>query len=287
MQKYGFLRKKKSINIRGQLMEMKTPLVMGILNITPDSFYDGGKHNNKKAWIERTEIMLKEGAAIIDVGAVSTRPGAKLLSEKEELERLMPVIDSLIENFPEIIISVDTFRSYVAEKAVQHGASMINDISAGDFDSKMFEKISELNVPYIMMHMQGTPENMQKAPEYKDVVKEIIHEFSVKINKLKLLGINDIIIDPGFGFGKNLEHNFELLIGLKEFQCFEVPVMAGVSRKSLINKVLKTKPENALNGTTVLNTIALMNGTDILRVHDVKETVEAIKLFTFIKNISR
>lgn len=285
MQGYGFLRKKKSLNIRGQLMEIKTPLVMGILNITPDSFYDGGKHNMKKAWLEQTDRMLKEGAAIIDVGAVSTRPGAKLLSEKEELERLIPVIESLLGNFPEIVISVDTFMASVAEKAIEMGAAMINDISAGDFDNKMFETIAKLGVPYIMMHIKGTPENMQKAPKYEDVVKEIIFEFAEKINKLKFMGVNDIIIDPGFGFGKDLDHNFELLAGLKEFKCFELPVMAGVSRKSLINKVLKTRPENALNGTTVLNSFALMNGADILRVHDVKEAVETIKLFTYFKNI--
>ena len=259
---------------------------MGILNITPDSFYDGGKHNNKKAWLEQTAVMLNEGAAIIDVGAVSTRPGADLLTEKQELDRLLPVLDSLVSNFPDIIISVDTFRSGVAEKAVQHGAAIINDISGGDFDKDMFETISKLQVPYIMMHIQGTPENMQQSPQYEDVVKEIIWLFAKKVNQLKLMGVNDIIIDPGFGFGKNLEHNFKLLSGLGEFKCFELPIMVGLSRKSMINKVLNTKPENGLNGTTVLNTIALMKGADMLRVHDVKEAVEAVMLFSEIEYIT-
>ncbi|MCD4679941.1 MAG: dihydropteroate synthase [Bacteroidales bacterium] len=276
-------RKQKTINCRGNILELGKPLVMGILNITPDSFFDGGKYINKKSWIDKTTQMLNEGAKIIDVGAVSTRPGADMLSEKEEISRLIPVLESLSESFPGIILSVDTFRARVAEEAVRNGASIINDISAGGIDKKMFETIAKLQVPYIMMHMQGKPENMQDAPKYNDVIKEVIKIFAKNIKHLRLLGVNDIIIDPGFGFGKNLEHNFELLAGLKEFKCFEVPLMVGLSRKSMINKILKTKPKNALIGTTVLNTIALMQGTNILRVHDVKEAVEVIKLVFTLK----
>ncbi len=283
MQDDTFFRKTRTLNVRGKILEIDTPMVMGILNITPDSFYDGGRFDNERSWINQTAVMLKQGATIIDVGTVSTRPGADLLSEKEEIGRLIPVLDSLTENFPEIILSVDTFRSGVAEEAVRHGAGIINDISAGDLDPGMFKTIAKLQLPYIMMHMKGTPESMQQAPQYQNVVKEIIRIFAEKIKKLRLLGANDIIIDPGFGFGKSLDHNFELLAGLKEFQCFELPVMVGISRKSIVNKVLKTKPENALNGTTVLNTVALMQGVNILRVHDVKEAVEAVKLYSVFK----
>lgn len=276
-------RKQKTINCRGNILELGKPLVMGILNITPDSFFDGGKYINKKSWIDKTTQMLNEGAKIIDVGAVSTRPGADMLSEKEEIRRLIPVLESLSESFSGIILSVDTFRARVAEEAVRNGASIINDISAGSMDKKMFETIAKLQVPYIMMHMQGKPENMQDAPRYNNVIKEVIRIFAENIKQLRLLGVNDIIIDSGFGFGKSLEHNFELLAGLKEFKCSEVPLMVGLSRKSMINKILKTKPKNALSGTTVLNTIALMQGADILRVHDVKEAVEVIKLVFTLK----
>lgn len=279
MQDDKCFKKRKTINIKGKILNIYSPMVMGILNITPDSFYDGGKYNKEDDWINRTAQMIDQGAEIIDIGAVSTRPGSKILSCEEELQRLIPVLDTLVSNFNNIIISADTYRAEVAKTAVEHGAAIINDISGGDMDKDMFSTIAELNVPYIMMHIQGTPENMQDSPQYKNVVKEIIMSFALKINELRSLGVNDIIIDPGFGFGKDLDHNYQLLAGLKELQCFELPIMVGVSRKSLINKVLKTKPENALNGTTVLNTIALINGADILRVHDVKEAVEIIKLF--------
>ncbi len=280
MQDDSFFRKKKTINCRGRLLELETPVVMGILNITPDSFHDGGRFTEEKSWIDQTALMISEGAMIIDVGAVSTRPGANILTEKEEKERLLPVIESIHGNFPDIIISVDTFRANVVEEAVKYGATIINDISAGDLDRKMFETIAKLQVPYIMMHMQGEPENMQNSPKYDNVVKELIRTFGEKIKQLSLLGVNDVIIDPGFGFGKSLEHNFELLEKLKEFHSFELPVMVGVSRKSMINKVLNIKPKDALSGTIVLNTLALMNGADILRVHDVKECVEVIKLYS-------
>src|SRR6185436_411462 len=235
----------------------------------------------EKSIARQVKKMLDEGAAIIDIGAVSTRPGAKEVSEKEELKRLMPVLENLVKKFPGVIFSVDTYRSGVARKAVESGAAIINDISGGNFDKKMFETVGELKVPYILMHIRGTPTTMQQNPVYKNVVKELIIYFSEKIVQLKDHRVNDIIIDPGFGFGKTLEHNFEILRKLSLFKMLDCPLLAGMSRKSMINKVLKTSPENALNGTTVLNTIALMNGANILRVHDVKPAKEAIELFKF------
>ncbi|MCD4746858.1 MAG: dihydropteroate synthase [Bacteroidales bacterium] len=255
---------------------------MGILNITPDSFYDGDKYNSEYLWLKQTEKMLKEGASIIDIGVVSTRPGAKKISEKEELQRLLPVLTSIVKNFSDLIISVDTYRSGIAEIAVQNSAFMINDISGGTFDKKMFDTIAKLQVPYIIMHIKGAPQNMQKNPTYDNVVKEIKNFFSQQIKKLNLKGINDIIIDPGFGFGKTLKHNYEILNNLNSFNAFGLPVLAGISRKSMINKVLNTKPSEALNGTTVLNTICLLKGAKILRVHDVKEAMEVIKIVSQI-----
>lgn len=257
---------------------------MGILNITPDSFYDGGKYIAKENWISQTKKMLDEGADIIDIGAVSTRPGSKEISEKEELERLIPVIQTLKNIFPKIIISIDTYRSNVAMQMVKEGAAIINDISAGTFDKKMIETVAELNVPYIMMHIKGTPDNMQQNPFYDNVTKEIMIFFSKQIELCKKAGINDIIIDPGFGFGKTVEHNYQILKNLELFKIFELPVLVGISRKSMINKVLKIKAENALNGTTSLNTIALMKGADILRVHDVKQASETIKIVSELQN---
>jgi len=277
--KNSIFNKKQFINCQGKLVDLSTPLVMGILNITPDSFYDGGKNIEEKNIFSNTEKMISEGAAIIDVGAVSTKPGAKEISEKEELQRLFPLLEKLIKSFPKTIFSVDTFRSVVAEKAIDCGVSIINDISAGGFDKKMFDVIAKNNVPYIIMHIKGTPQNMQVNPTYDDVVKEIIFYFSEKVNILKSLGVNDIIIDPGFGFGKTVEHNYEILNNLDLFNVFGLPVMVGLSRKSMINKVLNIKPEEALNGTTILNTLALDRGANILRVHDVKEAVEAVKIY--------
>ena len=251
---------------------------MGILNITPDSFYDGGKFNSDKNWLSQTKKMLFEGADIIDIGAISTKPGAKEINEEEELSRLIPVIKSIKKEFPEIIISVDTYRANVAQQAVCEGAAIINDISAGTFDKKMIQTIAKLNVPYIMMHIQGTPENMQQAPVYDDVIREIIVFFSKQIELCKQAGINDIIIDPGFGFGKTIEHNYQILNNLEMFKIFELPVLVGISRKSMINKLLKTNATEALNGTTSANTIALMKGANILRVHDVKQASEVIKI---------
>jgi len=281
MMQNSFFKNEYTVNCKGRLLDLAEPKVMGILNITPDSFFDGGKFTEEKSIARQVKKMLDEGAAIIDIGAVSTRPGAKEVSEKEELKRLMPVLENLVKKFPGVIFSVDTYRSGVARKAVESGAAIINDISGGNFDKKMFETVGELKVPYILMHIRGTPTTMQQNPVYKNVVKELIIYFSEKIVQLKDHRVNDIIIDPGFGFGKTLEHNFEILRKLSLFKMLDCPLLAGMSRKSMINKVLKTSPENALNGTTVLNTIALMNGANILRVHDVKPAKEAIELFKF------
>ncbi|MFA4851570.1 MAG: dihydropteroate synthase [Bacteroidales bacterium] len=276
--KNTFFSSQKTINCGGRLISLENPLVMGILNITPDSFYDGGKHKDMDNAMKHCAKMLEEGANIIDIGAVSTKPGAKEVTQEEEEKRLIPVLKKMTKEFPDAIFSIDTYRSSIARMSVDCGAQMINDISAGAFDENMFGIISELQVPYIIMHIQGTPADMQKNPVYENVVKEVITYFSEKVATLRKLGVNDIIIDPGFGFGKTVEHNYELLRNLEYFSFFGLPLMAGVSRKSMINKVLGTKPEDALNGTTVLNTIALMKGANILRVHDVKEAVEAVKL---------
>ena len=251
---------------------------MGILNITPDSFYDGGKYKNETDILFQTEKMLNEGATFIDVGAYSSRPGAAHISEKEELKRILPVIDLLVKYFPEIIISVDTFRSEIAKKTIENGAAIINDISGGKMDEKMFQTVAELQVPYILMHMLGTPQNMQQNPVYEDVTKDIIRFFSEQIFKLHQLKMNDIIIDMGFGFGKTLQHNYEILSNLALFKNLDAPILIGVSRKSMLYKPLDITANEALNATTAANTIALLNGTNILRVHDVKEAVEAIKI---------
>jgi dihydropteroate synthase len=268
-----------TVNCKGTLLDLSVPKVMGILNVTPDSFFDGGKFTEEKQIIRRVKKMLDDGADIVDVGAVSTRPGAKDVSEKEELKRLLPTIQIVLKKFPDAIISVDTVRSTVARKAVEAGASIINDVSGGNFDKKMFATAGELKVPYILMHMQGTPMTMQKNPVYKNVVKELIVYFAKKRAQLKDCGVLDIIIDPGFGFGKTVEHNFDILRNLSLFKMLDCPILAGISRKSMINKVLKTAPADALNGTTALNTVALMNGANILRVHDVKEAKEIVQLY--------
>jgi dihydropteroate synthase len=267
------------MKIKGQLIDFSVPKVMGVLNVTPDSFYDGGRYTAEKKIASKVEKMIMEGADFIDVGAYSSRPGAAIISYGEEVRRLSETIKVLKSRFPSIIISIDTFRSGIARKMVEeYGADMINDISAGDMDKKMFSTIADLQIPYIMMHMQGTPQIMQKNPKYENVVKDIITIFAGKVEELKLLGIDDVILDPGFGFGKNLDHNYELMNGLGLFAVLNKPIMVGVSRKSMIGKLLGCTPDEALNGTVVLNTIALMKGIDILRVHDVKEAVEAIRI---------
>ncbi len=267
-----------TINCRGTLVDLTNPKVMGILNITPDSFFDGGKYKNESDILQQTEKMLKEGATFIDVGAYSSRPGATHISEQEELQRIIPVINLLIKNFPEIIISVDTFRSNIAKETIDAGAAIVNDISGGKMDTQMFETVASLQVPYILMHMMGTPQNMQKNPVYNNVTQEIISFFAAEINKLHQLKLNDVIIDVGFGFGKTVAHNFEILKNLNLFNSLDAPILAGISRKSMLYKTLDITAQEALNATTSANTIALLNGATILRVHDVKEAVEAVKI---------
>ena len=266
------------INCKGNLIDLSTPKVMGILNITPDSFYDGGSYTSDKDILTKTEKMLSEGATFIDVGGYSSRPGAKHISKDEELQRVIPVTELLVKEFPEILISIDTFRSNVAFQSINAGACIVNDISAGNMDKNMFQTIATLQVPYILMHMKGTPQNMQQHPTYEDVTHEVIYFFSKKLAELKALGINDLIIDVGFGFGKTMEHNYTLLKNLQLFKNLDVPILTGVSRKSMLWKLLGITAKEALNATTAANTIALLNGTNILRVHDVKEAMEAVKI---------
>lgn len=257
---------------------------MGVVNITPDSFYDGGRYLRPWDATKLAEKHLSEGASIIDIGAASSRPGAPITDPREEQERLLPSLKMIVQHVPNAIISVDTYHASTARVALENGAHMINDISAGSIDPAMLETIARYNVPYIIMHMQGRPGNMQDHPAYNNLVKDIALFFSEKINMLKSLGVHDIIIDPGFGFGKTLEHNYQLLANLEYFSIFDMPLMVGFSRKSMISKVLGTKPEQALNGTTVLNTLALEKGADILRVHDVREAMEAIEITAFYNN---
>jgi len=276
-----------TLDIKDRNLVLSKPIIMGILNITPDSFFDGGRYSTEESILLQVGKMIDDGASIIDIGAVSTRPGAEEISIEHELERLHKVLLIIIKRFPDVIISIDTYRSQVAKTVIENGAHIINDISGGLFDNNMIQVIAKYKVPFIIMHIQGTPENMQHNPEYKDVVKEVKLFFDHQKEKLKQLGVTkNIILDPGFGFGKTLEHNNELLFHLKSFKDMGYPVLAGISRKSMINNVLKTKPQNALNGTTVLNTIALLNGANILRVHDVKEAKEAIGLVEFYKDIN-
>jgi dihydropteroate synthase len=267
-----------TINCKGTLVDLSSPKVMGILNITPDSFFDGGKYKNEGDILSQVEKMLLHGATFIDVGAYSSRPGAKHISEEEELNRILPVINLLVKNFPEIIISVDTFRSRVAQETINAGAAIINDISGGKMDKDMYSTAANLQVPYILMHMLGTPQNMQKNPVYNDVTKEIISFFAAQIDKLHQLKLNDIIIDVGFGFGKTIDHNFEILKNLSLFKSLDAPILAGISRKSMLYKTLNISAQEALNATTSANTIALLNGANILRVHDVREAIEAVKI---------
>lgn len=266
------------------MIDLEIPKVMGVLNLTPDSFYDGGKYKEEKTILLQVEKMLAEGAFFIDLGANSTRPGATWISEDEEAERLLPVVELILKKFPDVLLSVDTFRQGIAEKAIATGAAVINDISGGRFDPKMFETVAKLQVPYVAMHLRGTLETMHQPFDYNDITKEILFDFSQKIQALHAHGVNDVIVDPGFGFSKNVEQNFELLGKLEAFQMLNVPVLAGISRKSMIWKTLNSKPAEALNGTTILNTIALIKKVNILRVHDVKEAVECILLTQQLEN---
>lgn len=260
-------------------LDLAEPVVMGILNVTPDSFYDGGSYLSEIKVIERIHQIMEEGAGIIDVGAYSSRPGAAYVDEKEELARLTPAVELIRKYYPRAIVSIDTFRAKVAEEInTCMGPVIINDISGGTMDAGMFSYVARAGVPYIMMHIQGTPENMQKNPVYEDVVRDVHHFFEDRIKLLRDVGFDNIILDPGFGFGKTLEHNYRLMNGMESFKDLEYPLLVGISRKSMIYKLLGSSSGDALNGTTVLNTVALMKGADILRVHDVKEAVEAVKI---------
>ncbi len=268
-----------TINCKGELIDLSTPRVMGILNITPDSFYDGGRYKEKGAILRQVDLMLKDGASFIDVGAYSSRPRADVVSEETELSRIEPVIDLLIDEYPQIIISVDTFRSKVAKRCVEAGASMINDISGGDLDRMMMQTAAKLKVPYIAMHMKGTPQDMSEQTQYDNLLVDIRNSFSEKLKKARELKINDLIIDPGFGFAKTREQNFQLLRELELFQALDLPLLIGLSRKSMIYKTLDIDADEALNGTTALHMIGLSKGANILRVHDVREAVECIRLY--------
>ena len=272
------------INVNGRLIDLSEPQVMGILNVTPDSFYAGSRSETEKDIVQRLHQIIDEGASIIDIGGYSSRPNAEHISEEEEMNRLRNGLEIIRKHSPNAVVSVDTFRADVAKMCVEeYGVAIINDISAGQMDEQMFPTIAKLGVPYIIMHMKGTPQDMQVSPKYDHFLKEIYYYFSEKVQKLRDLGVKDIIIDPGFGFGKTLEHNYELMNHLEEFNLFELPLLVGVSRKSMIYKLLGTTPEEALNGTTALHTIALLKGANILRVHDVKEAVESIKIVQKMK----
>lgn len=273
-----------TINCKGTLIDLSTPKVMGIVNVTPDSFFDGGKLTNPEEIVLQVEKMLHDGATFIDLGGYSSRPGAEFVSEEEELNRVVPIVKLLMEKFPDILISIDTFRSEVAKQAIENGAAIINDISAGLLDEKMLETVAKMQVPFIMMHMKGTPQTMQSLANYEDLLKEMNFYFSERIAKARSFGLNDIIIDPGFGFAKTVEHNFELLQKMDLLQFHDLPVLAGISRKSMIYKTLETTPENALNGTTFLHAFCLEKGANILRVHDVAAAVECVKLMEQFKN---
>lgn len=272
------------INVNGQLMDLSKPQVMGILNVTPDSFYAGSHGVTERYIVERLHQITDEGASIIDIGAYSSRPEAEDVSMEEEMNRLRTGLELIRKYYPDAIVSVDTFRADVARMCVEeYGVAIVNDISAGQMDKEMYPTIARLGIPYIIMHMKGTPQTMQNNPQYAHLLKEIFYFFSEKVQKLRDLGVKDIIIDPGFGFGKTLEHNYELMNHLEEFSLFELPLLVGISRKSMIYKLLEITPEEALNGTTTLNTIALLKGANILRVHDVKSAMEAVKIVTTMK----
>lgn len=269
-----------TINVRGRLLDLSEPQVMGILNVTPDSFYDGSRKQTEEEIRSRVKQIIAEGGSMIDIGAYSSRPGADDVSPEEEMERLRHGMTILRAIAPDVSVSVDTFRADVAKMSVEElGVDIINDISGGELDKDMFATVAKLGVPYILMHMKGTPQNMQQAPHYDDLIKEILLYFAEKVQMLRDLGQKDIILDPGFGFAKTLEHNYELMNHMEELKIFELPILSGISRKSMIYKLLGTSPQEALNGTSVLNTISLMKGASILRVHDVKEAVEVVKIF--------
>ncbi len=268
-----------TINVRGRLVSLGEPQVMGILNVTPDSFFVTSRCRSEEEIRQRVCMMRREGATMVDIGAYSSRPGAEEVSVEEELRRLLPAVGIVREEWPDAIISVDTFRAGVARQAVEAGADIINDISGGEMDKDMFRTVAELHVPYILMHMQGTPQDMQKAPHYDNLMCEVFRSLGERVEELHEMGVADVIVDPGFGFGKTMAQNYEMMARLGEFRLLGCPILVGISRKSMVYRLLDTTPEESLNGTTALNTIALMNGASILRVHDVREAVEAIKIY--------
>ncbi len=281
MPKDTFFSEKTNISCGERLVNLDECRVMGILNLSPDSFYDRGKHADN--YLHRAEEMLSQGAAILDIGAQSTRPGAEVIDEKTETAMILPVIQSLKKHFPQCLISIDTFKSQTAREAVLAGADMVNDVSGGTLDKALFETVAELGVPYILTHIQGTPATMQQAPVYTDVVQDVSYYFSEKLRQLYSMGVKDVILDPGFGFGKTLTHNYSLLRHLQAFHLFELPILVGISRKSMIQKIIQKPAEETLNGSSILHSIALQNGAGILRVHDVAEAVEAVKLYNACK----
>ena len=283
-----FLKRKNTINLDGRILDLAQPVVMGILNVTPDSFFDGGKYKTEKKVLKRAEEILEQGGTVIDIGAVSTKPGAEGISTKDEIDRLLPAVRAVKKAFPEAFVSIDTYRSWVALTVIEEcGPCMVNDVSGGEFDDHMFDTVGKLSVPYILMHMQGTPLKMQENPEYEDIIRDISLFFTDRVKRLTKAGVKDIIIDPGFGFGKTLEHNYELLNRLDSFKVFQLPLMVGISRKSMISKLLEISPDDALNGTTIINTLALLGGTDILRVHDVREAVETVQILNKLRSTSK
>lgn len=270
---------KKTLNLRGNLVSLDSPLVMGILNVTPDSFYVGSRHQQQTSLLNKAEEMISEGTSILDIGGYSSRPGAEHISEEEETKRVTEAIEAITHAFPDVYISIDTFRAKVAERAIQSGACIINDISGGSLDTHMFDTVARLRVPYILMHMKGTPQNMIRQTDYVDLITDIYSYFSHKVGQLNRLGVSDILLDPGFGFSKTREQSYEVLRNLGYFKSMKLPILAGISRKSMIYKELGITAEDALNGTTALNMIALTNGASLLRVHDVKPAMEAVQLF--------
>ena len=275
---------KRTLKVAGKVFDLSTAVVMGILNLTDDSFYDGSQPHTKRTALLQVEKMLDEGASIVDIGAYSSRPGAQYISEEEEWARLELILPIVNKEFPEAIISIDTFRSEIVRKSIKNGADIINDISAGEMDTKMFDAIAELQVPYIMMHMLGTPQNMQENPQYDCIQTEVFNYFKKKVKKLQEKGVKDIILDPGFGFGKTLKQNYQLLNNMETLQDLELPILAGISRKSMIYKLLENTPEEALNGTSVIHTLCIQQGASIVRAHDVKEAMECIKIVNFAQN---
>ncbi|WP_316817746.1 dihydropteroate synthase [Pedobacter nyackensis] len=280
MAKDTFLNRKTTLNVKGRLIDLSSPCVMGILNLTTDSFYSNSRISSVELALQRAKVIIDEGGKFIDIGAYSSRPGADDVTEQEEIDKMVPVVEAITRNFPDVLISIDTFRAKVARNAIEAGAHIINDIAAGNMDEAMFRTVADLKVPYIIMHMRGTPQTMQQNTDYQHLMLEMANYFSAKVSELKNLGINDIILDPGFGFAKTMDQNYEVLRHMEDLDIFELPLLAGLSRKSMIYKFLGGGPEQALNGTTALNTIALLKGANILRVHDVKAAAECIALVT-------